>query len=222
MTWGHWYYWKKKMLAKAHFYKHHCKIPCFTRGVMIDTPNGPVAVEDLVEGDLVMTADNGAQPVRWIGSMKIDAQMLSEQPELAPIRIKAGALGGGLPTRDLLVSAEHAVLLTDWRAELVADESTVLAPAKLLVNDSDIRPADVEEVEYFHLVFDQHQIVFAEGAAVETYRPTGKNYEAFDEARQAELLKLFPMLETDGLAYGPAARPVLSDQDWVAMSALSS
>lgn len=79
-------------------------IPCFLCGTMIETPQGPVAIEDLVPGDLVLTRDRGAQPLRWIGSRGLSGRELAAAPHLVPIRIRAGALAAGVPAADLLVS----------------------------------------------------------------------------------------------------------------------
>ncbi len=211
--------WLKKKIA-AEVKEHYC--PCLVRGTRVLTPRGEVAVEDLTAGDLVVTQDHGALPLRWIGSTTLDAAELGARPALAPIRIKAGALGDGLPRRDLRVSPQHAMLLRDWRAEIVAGVDEALAPAELLVNDATIRPEAVDRVEYFHLLFDTHQVIFAEGAATESYRPCGENHRAFDPARQAEILALFPALATDASAYGPAARPVLRADDLSAIRALDA
>ena len=127
---------------------------CFGRGAMIRTPSGEVPVERLAAGDLVETLDHGAQAIRWIGSTTVLARA-----DLTPIRIRAGALGAGQPTRDLLVSPHHRMVVTGWRAEVLFGEPEVLAAARDLINDETIRPAnDLEEIEYFHILFDRHEI----------------------------------------------------------------
>ncbi len=91
-----------------------------------------------------------------------------------PIRIKANALGKGLPKRDLLVSPQHRILVSDWRAELMFGVSEVLVAAKHLVNDRDIRVAtDLDEFEYYHILFESHQTVFSEGLPSESFHPGG-------------------------------------------------
>ena len=79
------------------------RVACFTRGTLIETDKGPRAIETLQAGDLVWTLDAGHQPIRWIGETRLDAQALARAPHLRPIRIAAGALGDGTPSRDLLV-----------------------------------------------------------------------------------------------------------------------
>lgn len=145
---------------------------CVARGTRIDTPNGAVAVEDLDVGDLVSTMDGPAQTVRWIGSRRISTAELQADGSMWPVRIKAGALGDQTPRRDLLVSPQHRIFLEDWRAELLFGAAQVLAPGKSLINDSAIRrDRSVPELEYFHLLFDRHEIIFTEGAPTESFQP---------------------------------------------------
>ena len=127
-------------------------IVCFTRGTMIMTPNGEVAIEDLAEGDLVTTRDNGDQPLRWIGS-----QVVKATGKRAPVMIKEGALGND---RDLRVSQLHRMLIADWRAELMFDEPEVLAAAKHLVNGDTIY---VEENSDEIVVSDEEYVLSNDG-----------------------------------------------------------
>lgn len=84
---------------------------CFVAGTLIETPVGWRAVEELAPGDLVITRDNGHQPVRWVGSVRLSGSSLARHSRLRPIRIRAGALGPATPARDLLVSPQHRVLV---------------------------------------------------------------------------------------------------------------
>src|SRR5690606_32364085 len=93
------------------FYADDQFITCFTLGTLIETNEGNKPVEELQPGDLIATMDNGYQPIRWIGHTTRDAIDLAQNPKLKPIRIAAGALGNGLPERDLTVSRQHRVLV---------------------------------------------------------------------------------------------------------------
>lgn len=182
---------------------------CVTRGTLIETVNGPVLVEMLEQGDLVITMDGPAQPVRWVGSRKIFAGELTNDPSLRPIHIAANALGKGCPKRPLLVSPQHRVFLQDWRAQLMFGEEQVLVPAKCLVNDDTIRPDLVlESVEYFHVLFDEHQIIFTEGLATESFLPAAYTVSELSGPVRDELFKVFPNLR-EGAEYGALVRPVL-------------
>lgn len=179
-------------------------IPCFVRGTMILTQDGEKAVEDLVPGDLIETRDNGAQPIRWIGSRTIAAE-----GRFAPIAIEAGTFG---LHRRLVVSPQHRVMLTHWMAELMFGEDEVLVAAKDLVNECSVRvlrPEDLPngEVEYFHLLFDKHQIIWSEGLATESFLPGPTVMNDLDADVQGEVLALFPEIDPDTMdGYGPAAR----------------
>ncbi len=176
-------------------------IACFLRGTHIETASGLQRIEELSVGDRVRTKDHGFQPIRWIG-----ASTCAAKGEMAPILIRKGALGN---ERDLKVSPNHRMLLADWRAEMLFGEPEVLAPAKALVNDHSIMRAEGGEAQYFHMMFDQHEIVFSEGVASESFYPEAEVLNAFEAATRDEILSLFPELATQGERYGPPARPTL-------------
>lgn len=176
--------------------------PCFTAGTLIRVPDGAVPVETLKIGDLVETMDHGPQELRWVGRQEVVGR-----GELAPIRIEAGALGND---RTLSVSPEHRMLLNGWLAELHFGEDEVLVAAKHLVGMPGITLQEQAEVSYLHLLFDRHEIVFAEGAPSESLHPSGWLI-AQDHALRAEIAAVFPDLLN--LLEGPpvpAARRVVS------------
>lgn len=183
-------------------------IPCFTRGAMIETPRGEIAVEDLQVGDTVWTRDSGAQTIRWIGSKRVAAI-----GPLAPVLIPEGVLGN---TRDIKVSPQHRMLIGGWKAELYYGEPEVLVASKHLVDGSVIRFVPGGEVEYFHILFDRHEIVVADGAPSESFHPGDQGLSVLDQEARREVFMLFPELETKGLAsYGPAARRSLKAHEAV-------
>jgi hypothetical protein len=175
---------------------------CFASGTLIKTPNGQTLIEQLAPGDMVLTMDHGPQPIRWIGSSKRPAV-----GNMAPILIRKGALGN---TRDLRVSPQHRMLLSGWQAEVLFGESEVLATAKSLVNDHSILREEGGEVEYFHMLFDSHEIVYAEGAPSESFHPGAEGWKALDMPTRNEILELFPQLANGNFdSYGPSARASL-------------
>lgn len=171
---------------------------CFGRGTRIETPYGPRKIETLKAGDLVLTRDHGPQPLRWIGSRGVQAT-----GDFAPIEIKAGALGN---TSDLIVSPQHRMLLEGWRAEMLFGADEVFAAAKHLINDSTIKRRAGGFVEYFHMMFDAHEVVFAEGAASESFHPSDLSLTGVADEARDELFKLFPELRTMPSGHGPTAR----------------
>lgn len=170
-------------------------VVCFALGSMIRTEAGEVPVEDLRQGDLVLTADNGYQPIRWIGANKISAAQLDANPKLRPIRIRAGALGPNMPAEDLCVSPQHRMLVRSSIAEKMFDAGEVLVAAKQLVMLDGIDIAhDVADVEYFHFLFDQHEVVFANGAASESLYTGPVALKSVSPKSRREILTLFPEL----------------------------
>ena len=185
-------------------------VPCFTPGTLIATPHGRIAVETLKVGDKVRTKGHGAQKIRWLGRVTLDASRLAKAPYLRPIRLRAGALGPGLPNRDMLLSPQHRLLLGGWRAELHFGDPEYLIAAAHLVNHQAIAPAwDVDTVTYIHLLFDRHEIVFADGLATESFLPGPMTLNALPSAARDELLTLFP----DLAEHAPlqAARPLMKE-----------
>jgi hypothetical protein len=184
---------------------------CFTPGTLILTPEGEVPVEALQVGDLVVTRDRGPQPLRWIGRRRFPGT-----GRYAPIRLDAGVVGN---RRELRVSPQHRFLIDDWRAELFFGEDEVLVAACHLVNDQSVRPAPCPTVDYLHLLFDGHEIIFAEGAATESFHP-GDWVLGKDAALRDELADLFPELDAAGPETWPTVRPVAPGVQAKALSAV--
>lgn len=185
-------------------------IPCFTAGTLIETDRGPVVVEALVPGDLVLTRDNDLQPLRWTGGTVLDEVDLAAAPHLRPIRIKAGALGAGTPERDLLVSPQHRVLVRSAIAQKMFGTPEVLVAAKQLVLLDGVDIADdVDSVHYIHLLFDRHEILVSNGAQTESLYTGPEALKGVGAAARAEIAGLFPQLLEEG--FDPAsARPLVS------------
>ncbi len=174
-------------------------IICFVAGAKIATPYGARAVETLAPGDLVVTRDHGLQPLRWIGQRTV-----SGRGRFAPVRFAAGALSAG--SEALTVSPQHRVLFTGYRSELLFGESEVLVPALHLIDGDRICRMPSAEVTYFHLLFDEHEIIFAEGAASESFHPGEQGLDALHDASREELFSIFPELRAMPRSYGRAAR----------------
>lgn len=181
-------------------------VTCFTPGTIIDTAQGPRLIEELRPGDLIRTLDHGDQPLRWVGQTTVRAT-----GALAPILIRAGALDN---RRDLIVSPQHRMLIEGWRAELITGHAQALVTAKHLVNARDIIVAPGGEVTYIHLLFDRHEIIWAEGCATESFHPGQMGWSGLEQAARDEILTLFPELAAMGLAsYGPLARPAIRQHE---------
>lgn len=173
-------------------------IICFTEGTRIATPLGARDIEDLEVGDLVVTRDHGLQPIRWVGKRTVPAR-----GSLAPIRFDANVIGNERP---LYVSPQHRMLVQGYEASLLFGESEVLASAKHLVNGSSVTEAHGGEVTYVHIMFDQHEIIYAEGAASESFFPGGTGLDAVKAEAREELFGIFPELRSHEGVYGDTAR----------------
>lgn len=186
------------------------EIPCFTRGTLIRTADGDIAIEDLRVGDLVATKDHGLQPIRWIGSRRLGSTALRAAPHLHPIRIRAGALGAGLPQQDLIVSPQHRVLVRSKIAQKMFDTFEVLVAVKQLLQIEGIDIVeDLAQVEYVHILFDRHEVVFSNGAETEALYTGPQALKSVGKAAAAEILALFPELaDPDHIAV--PARPLPS------------
>lgn len=181
-------------------------IPCFVAGTMILTPEGERAVETLEAGDLVVTKDDGAQPVRWIGQRRVEAR-----GALAPIEIREGTFG---PHRKLLVSPQHRVLVRDSLAELLFGDAEVLVAAKDLVNDRSVRVREGGMVDYVHILFDKHQLVSSAGLTTESFLPGPQSTQMFEQAILEEIGAIFPEIDPrTGEGYSHAARRMLKSYE---------
>ena len=186
-------------------------IPCFTPGTLIATPQGTRPVEALRPGDLVLTRDAGLRPVLWSSATTLPATRLARDPHLAPILIPTGALGPNLPDRDMMVSPQHRMLMTGWKAQLLTGSSEVLVPAKALTGMGGIRQlTDARSVRYLHLLFDSHQVICANGTWSESLHAGELDKSELDAPARAELFEIFPHLASFTRDFGPLARPGLS------------
>lgn len=192
---------------------------CFTPGTLIDTPEGPRAVESLREGDAVQTKDNGAEDIQWIGQRRMTGARLFAMPTLRPIRISAAALGPIRPGRDLLVSPDHRVLIGGDVARALFNTPEVLVQARDLVNETSVSvDLGLREVSYIHLLLPRHQIVWANGVETESFHPASAELEALPEADRTRLLNLHPQLEYEPGLYGGHARRCLNTPEAAILS----
>ena len=133
---------------------------CFAAGTGIDTPSGPRAVEELREGDDILTADGRAVPMLWLGRQPLVKRFRGARAQL--VRIAAGALGGGLPRRDLLVTGDHGMVL---------DGLVINAGALGGGGGIDLVPLSrtPDRQTVYHVETARHEVILAEGAACETF-----------------------------------------------------
>ena len=178
------------------------QIVCFVSRTHIATVNGPHQIETLQSGDLVLTRDHGPQPVRWISCTTAPAVA-----DLAPIQISRGQFGA---TRDLLVSPQHRMLYPGASTHFLFGDPEVLVAASHLINDHSIRRQPGGLVTYYHLLPDQHHIIYAEGAATESFYPGDQALSALHDPIRRGLFTSAPDLRYGRASYGRTARKCLS------------
>ena len=168
---------------------------CFLAGVKIRTPAGEVAVETLKPGDLVLTTDGVAKPVAWLGRQTI-AVAFADPVRVWPVRVKAAAIAENVPSRDLLLSPEHALLI----------EGMLIQAGALVNGDSIVRESKTPKVFiYYHVELEDHSLIIVENTPAETFLEFAAHLN-FDN--WAERQKLHPEHETiEALPY-PRAKSV--------------
>ncbi|WP_120499279.1 Hint domain-containing protein [Roseovarius sp. EL26] len=193
----------------------YTSIVCFSSGTLIKKGTGyDVPVENLKTGDHILTQDGSAQTLRWIGSKKVTSYDMMVNPKLRPICIKSGALGCNLPTIDLVVSRQHRILVRSAIAERIFGTNEVLIPAVKLINVEGIKIADdIQEIEYFHILFDQHQIIYSNGALTESLFTGPEALKAISPEARIEMTTRFPEIANPEFKPIPACRIVHRSKD---------
>jgi Hint domain len=155
-------------------------IHCLLKGTNISTPSGDRRVQDLKIGDEVHTV-SGSQKIKWIGYNKFTKEVSKTwQETVEPIRVARFAIDDHSPRRELYVSPLHCIFVDN-----------ALIPAKYLINGSTVAPgmpADMSAVEYYHIEFDAHEVIYAEGALVESFFDGDSGREYFSNFVQYERL----------------------------------
>jgi hypothetical protein len=139
------------------------QMPCYAAGTCIMTARGEVPVEALALGDKAVLADGRMAPVVWLGHRRVDCRRHLRPEQVWPVRVCAGTFGTGKPTRDLLLSPDHAVFVDG-----------VLIPVRHLVDGVTIRQEMLERITYFHVELARHDLLLAEGLPCESFLDTGQ------------------------------------------------
>ncbi len=171
---------------------------CFAGPTRIETPEGFKSAVDIRVGDMVVT-ENGPMPVRWVGRRRVSAAQMAENDNYRPVRICAGALGQGLPRADLWVSRQHRMLVSSPICErMFGQTETLVAAIKLTALPGVHVDEDIAQIDYVHLLFDQHEVVFAEGAPSESLLLHSEALAAVTPEAREELCLMFPDLFAGG------------------------
>jgi hypothetical protein len=168
----------------------HCN--CLLKGTRIQTADGDRKIEDLAIGDWLPTIFGGTRAIQWIGRYPIKKSEPNKSwvKEVMPVRIARSALGRGVPHADLYVTGSHAVFFDG-----------VLVPAEALINGTTItrfEPSESDELEYFHIKLETHDVIYAEGAPVETLLNVDESAVNF-----AEYFRLYEQPNTEEVRCAP-------------------
>ncbi|MCV6591799.1 MAG: Hint domain-containing protein [Silicimonas sp.] len=172
-------------------------------GANLRTPCGERRVEFLRKGDLVVTRDNGLQPVVMIWTRKIAAAEAAADPSLAPVHLTPRAIAPMMPSKPLKVGGAHRLLIPGWRIEEEEDSETCLVAARDVDGldlSSDPGPGDVT---YYNVVFDAPQVFCANGMPVESFTPCEADLGELPREARADLREAFPDLGPKFSDYPP-------------------
>ncbi len=140
-------------------------VPCFTPGTLIETDRGPRAIERLRIGDRVVTRTGACKPIVWVGERHYRGAMVARERQLRPVRFAPGTMGRGRPSRSLTLSPQHGI----W---LPTPQGPRLVPAAALVDGGRIeRTGAGVDLTYMHIALEDHDAIWAEDVAVETFLP---------------------------------------------------
>lgn len=172
--------------------------PCFTPGTLIATDRGQRPIEDLRPGDRVVTRDNGLKRIAWIGRRDVGYRDIVACAELRPVLVRAHAYGPGRPSRDMLLSPRHRVLVSADQTHLETGGDDALISARHLIDNARVAPAKALGVSYMHILCDAHQILLANGLWCESFHPNDQVMAGLGNAQKMEILDLFPEIATMG------------------------
>ena len=166
-------------------------VVCFAAGTLITVAQGQRPVETLAPGAMVETLDHGLQPVRCLEHHRFSGARLARNPHVRPIRIHQGALGDGLPTRDLVVSPQHRVLVRSRIAQRMFGQDEVLLPAKLLLPVDGVHVEEAAAgIDYYHVLLDRHEVLLAEGIGAESLFRGAEAMKTVKTAQSAAVVML--------------------------------
>jgi hypothetical protein len=168
---------------------------CFHGSTAIRTPDGEKLARKIAVGDLVET-ERGPKPVRWVGRRSVSAHDSASNEKFLPVKITAGALGENRPKADLWVSRQHRILVSSPVCQRMFGDTDVLVAAIRLLDLPDVFvDRTMNELDYVHILFDEHEIVFAEGTPSESLLLNPEAKKAISPEAMEEILSLFPELK---------------------------
>lgn len=177
----------------------------FVRGTLITTTGGPIAIEDLLPGDRVVTAAQGPMTVLWIGSMTLSVPERMTAP-CRLTRIMTDAFGAMRPLSDLMVGPGARLLSHPRHLRAQCGSEPVLTPAHAMIDGMQVfEVAPRQPVTLYHICLRQHAIITASGLQSESFHPGAGFERGFSRAKLQHFLSFFPHVEA-ARDFGPLAQ----------------
>ncbi|MFN5998168.1 MAG: Hint domain-containing protein [Paracoccaceae bacterium] len=186
---------------------------CFAQGTNIATPTGDRSVEELRAGDTVLTEDGRSVSIAWIGQSRYSARRAGSDPRLRPVHVRAHAFGPGLPDRDLVLSRQHRIVVESAACELLFGESRAFVLAGHLPAGLASSPDPTEDVVYFHILLETHEILLANGLAAESFQPARRLIETLSVPTRQSLDEVLAVLGEQAMLTRPDALPTLTQRE---------
>lgn len=185
-------------------------VAAFAHGAQIPTERGLVAVEDLLPGDRVRTVDRGFRTLLWRGATTLVADVPGQPPEMGRLtRISADALGIARPMHDLVLGPMANLVRHGAAIERLTGRRAAAIPARDLIDGMGVvELTPPSAVQVFHLGFERHERILANGVEVESYHPGPARLALIEPEQRGLFLSCFPHLERIE-DFGPPALPRL-------------
>jgi hypothetical protein len=192
--------WQTRMLPLSPAIQSACA--SMARGALLTTPQGPVAIEDLIPGMKVTTATGGIATIRWIGARCLPEGTPSDgRPPL--YRVSTGAFGHDAPAHDLVLAGSAAVLVRTPACRKLIGQDHAFAPITAFEDSYNVtRIAPVGEVTIYNIAFDGQEAVIANGLPVESFHPGRNTMQFLNDEVLRDMARLFPHLDRD-TGFGP-------------------
>jgi hypothetical protein len=176
----------------------------------VRTPCGARHVANLRPGDLIVTRDRGLRPVRLVWTRTVTEAETAADPALAPVCLRARAIGPMMPQRDLVLAGDHRLLIPGYRLAGGPGTAPALIPAREIAGTSDAAFVDRGrgDMTFYNLVFDTHEVFAANGLPVESFHITEASVEAVPATERARILQVFPSVAEKPEPHGPLCYPV--------------
>lgn len=186
----------------------------FMHGVLIQTVDGPVAVEDLLPGTELETGDGRTTQLLWKGTITLvpGAPTLSDEPDRL-YRVRADAFGPGKPTQDQTFGPHARRLNRDPKLRAMFGAESALMPlSEMADGDSVIAVNPVSPTRVYHLACEEHSTILAAGLEVETYHPGPDAPLSLSDEMMQLFMEFFPYLDHIR-DFGRLAAPRISAAD---------